>query len=92
MTTYYHYYKSPVGKLLLVGDGLNLNALGFPYGKMKRKSEVAWIKDGSTFKNTVDQLLESENKEEIAKKCFEFLKTRSELDLIGFENLDIFAH
>ena len=56
MTTYYHYYKSPVGKLLLVGDGLNLNALGFPYGKMKRKSEVAWIKDGSTFKNTVDQL------------------------------------
>jgi len=28
----------------------------------------------------------------IAKKCFEFLKTRSELDLIGFENLDIFAH
>ena len=56
MTTYYHYYKSPVGKLLLVGDGLNLTALGFPYGKMKRKSEVAWIKDGSTFKNTVDQL------------------------------------
>jgi len=37
-------------------------------------------------------ILKRENKEEIAKKCFEFLKTRSELDLIGFENLDIFAH
>ena len=43
-------------------------------------------------KNKLDQLLIRENKEEIVKKCFEFLKTRSELDLIGFENLDIFAH
>jgi len=43
-------------------------------------------------KNKLDQILIRENKEEIAKKCFEFLKTRSELDLIGFENLDIFAH
>ena len=43
-------------------------------------------------KNKLDQLLTRENKDEIAKKCFEFLKTRSELDLIGFENLDIFAH
>ena len=43
-------------------------------------------------KNKLDQLLVRENKEEIAQKCFEFLKIRSELDLIGFENLDIFAH
>ncbi len=43
-------------------------------------------------KNKLDQLLIRENKKEIAKKCFEFLKTRSKLDLIGFENLDIFAH
>ena len=43
-------------------------------------------------KDKLDQLLKRENKNEIAKKCFEFLKTRSELDLIGFENLDIFAH
>ena len=43
-------------------------------------------------KNKLDQLLTRENKKEIAIKCFEFLKTRSKLDLIGFENLDIFAH
>ena len=43
-------------------------------------------------KSKLDQILKRENKEKIAKKCFEFLKTRSELDLIGFENLDIFAH
>ena len=43
-------------------------------------------------KNKLDQLLKRENKDKIAEKCFEFLKTRSELDLIGFENLDIFGH
>ena len=42
--------------------------------------------------NKLDQILIRENKKEIAKQCFEFLKTRSELDLIGFENLDIFSH
>lgn len=40
----------------------------------------------------LDEILMRENKEEIAKMCFDFLKTRTELDLIGFENLDIFAH
>ena len=40
----------------------------------------------------LDQILKRENKEDIAKNCFKFLKTRSELDIIGFENLDIFAH
>ena len=56
MTTYYHYYKSPIGKLLLVGDGVNLNALGFPYGKMKRKVEATWSKDDIVFRKVVDQL------------------------------------
>ena len=43
-------------------------------------------------KSKLDEILKRENKEEIAKMCFDFLKTRTELDLIGFENLDIFAH
>ncbi len=43
-------------------------------------------------KNKLDEILKRENKEKIAKKCFEFLKTRSELDIKGYENLDIFAH
>ncbi len=43
-------------------------------------------------KNKLDEILKRENKEVIAKKCFDFLRIRSELDLIGFENLDIFAH
>ena len=43
-------------------------------------------------KSKLDEILKRENKEEIAEMCFDFLKTRTELDLIGFENLDIFAH
>ena len=31
-------------------------------------------------------------KEDIAKRCFDFIKTRSKLDLIGFDSLDIFSH
>ena len=40
----------------------------------------------------LDAILRREKKEDIAKQCFDFIKTRSKLDLIGFDNLDIFAH
>ncbi len=36
--------------------------------------------------------LEREGRMEIANKAFEFLPTRAELDLIGWEETDIFAH
>ena len=32
------------------------------------------------------------NRDKYAKACFEFLTTRADLDLLGFEHLDIFAH
>ena len=40
----------------------------------------------------LDAILKRERKEDIAKQCFEFIKTRSKLDIIGFDNLDIFSH
>ena len=40
----------------------------------------------------LDSLLKREEKEDIARLCFNFIKTRSKLDLIGFESLDIFSH
>ena len=43
-------------------------------------------------KKHLDKLLIRENKKKFATKCFEFLKTRSQLDLDGFEDLDIFSH
>jgi ribonuclease D len=40
----------------------------------------------------LDAILKREEKEDIAKLCFNFIKTRSKLDLIGFDGLDIFSH
>ncbi len=38
----------------------------------------------------LEKILARENKTQIAKKCFDFLETRTELDLIGLDN--IFEH
>ena len=40
----------------------------------------------------LDAILKRESKEDIAKLCFDFIKTRSKLDLIGFDSLDVFSH
>ena len=43
-------------------------------------------------KNKLDHMLEREQRKEIAKACFGFLPTRGQLDLLGWHDLDIFAH
>ena len=43
-------------------------------------------------KEILDQRLLREEREKLAAFCFEFLQTRANLDLIGFENEDIFSH
>jgi ribonuclease D len=40
----------------------------------------------------LDLMLKTHNRVDLAKKCFDFLSTRCELDLKGWENTDIFAH
>ena len=40
----------------------------------------------------LEEILLQENRLELAEKVFSFLKVRVELDLAGFEDLDIFAH
>ncbi len=40
----------------------------------------------------LNTILKREEKVEIAKQCFDFIRTRSKLDLIGFDSLDIFSH
>jgi ribonuclease D len=37
-------------------------------------------------------MLEREGRLELAKACFGFLPARAELDLAGWEDVDIFAH
>jgi ribonuclease D len=40
----------------------------------------------------LDALLIRENRREIAQACFDFLPARCELDLLGYDTPDIFAH
>lgn len=43
-------------------------------------------------KEKLDVMLKREGREEIFNACLKFLPTRAKLDLIGFEEVDIFAH
>lgn len=43
-------------------------------------------------KEELDRRLEREGRTDIARACFEFLPARARLDLIGWPELDIFAH
>ena len=52
-------------------------------------SDVLYLHD---LKRHLDRMLKRENRAELAQSCFDFLKTRCELDLLGWEETDIFAH
>jgi ribonuclease D len=43
-------------------------------------------------KAELEQRLEREGRTEIAQACFDFLPTRAKLDLLGWEDRDIFSH
>ncbi|MCV3769309.1 MAG: ribonuclease D [Wolbachia pipientis] len=43
-------------------------------------------------KEKLDLMLERENRKELAQKCFEFLPTRVQLDLMGWGDMDIFNY
>ena len=43
-------------------------------------------------KAKLDMMLAREGRTELARACFDFLPTRSRLDLEGWEETDIFAH
>ena len=43
-------------------------------------------------KARLDEMLEREGRAGLARKCFDFLPTRSALDLAGWDEMDIFAH
>jgi len=43
-------------------------------------------------KTRLDEMLAREGRTELARKCFDFLPSRSALDLAGWDEMDIFAH
>lgn len=52
-------------------------------------SDVLYLHD---VKRHLDRMLRREGRMELAEQCFDFLKTRCELDLKGWQEIDIFAH
>jgi len=52
-------------------------------------SDVAHL---HALKAALDTMLVRENRTQLAKACFDFLPARAELDLAGWEEVDIFAH
>jgi ribonuclease D len=43
-------------------------------------------------KKKLDEILERENRINIAHSCFEFISHRADLDLYGWQEIDIFKH
>jgi ribonuclease D len=52
-------------------------------------NDVAYLHQ---LKTVLDAMLEREGRAHLAQACFDFLPTRAELDLAGWDELDIFAH
>ena len=52
-------------------------------------SDVLYLHD---LKRHLDRMLKREDRMDLAQQCFDFLKTRCELDLLGWQETDIFAH
>jgi ribonuclease D len=43
-------------------------------------------------KAKLDAMLQREDRTGLAEACFQFVATRAQLDLAGFEDIDIFSH
>lgn len=55
-TLYYDYLDSPIGSLMLAGDGENLVELGFPDGRAARRHQQGWVRDSELFTECKRQL------------------------------------
>ncbi len=66
---YYDYLDTPIGVLLLAGDGESLVELGFPHGKAARRHQPHWIRRPGDFAECRRQLQQY------------FAGTRKEFDL-----------
>ena len=53
---YYCYFETPIGELLLAGDGDGLAMVGFPQGSMRRDPEPDWIYNEKPLDRACQQL------------------------------------
>ena len=57
-TTYYTYMDSPIGRLLLAGDGERLTVVGFSSGNKARGADTGWVRKDGCFAAVRQQLTE----------------------------------
>jgi len=57
-TLYWHEIDSPIGRLLLAGDGERLSHVCFQAGPRPRRPQEGWIADPAPFRDAVTQLRE----------------------------------
>ncbi|MEZ5491622.1 MAG: methylated-DNA--[protein]-cysteine S-methyltransferase [Gammaproteobacteria bacterium] len=55
---FYDYIETPIGSLMLAGDGANLVELGFPAGKGARRHHPGWVFKPEIFAAARGQLVE----------------------------------
>ena len=54
--TYYSWFESPVGKLLLAGTKAGLKLVSFSAGTRTKSADAGWREDSAVFTEVVDQL------------------------------------
>jgi methylated-DNA-[protein]-cysteine S-methyltransferase len=52
----YTYVNSPIGSLLLAGDGFHLHLISFPEGSRTRKPDTSWRRDDAIFGSVSEEL------------------------------------
>lgn len=58
----------------------------------QRRYAAADVLHLHAIRDALDAMLEREGREELARRCFEFVGHRAALDLGGWDDVDIFAH
>jgi ribonuclease D len=91
----HHGLKSLLSEILNIDISKQQQSSYWGADKLSKKqinyaaSDVLYLHD---LKDNISKMLQKEGKMKLAQKCFKFLETRSQLDLIGLENIDIFHH
>ena len=90
-----HGLKDLVSEILNVDLSKEQQSSDWGAGELTEKqlayaaNDVAYLHQ---LKTALDAMLAREGRTGLAKACFDFLPSRAELDLAGWEDVDIFAH
>ena len=89
-----HGYKDLCKELLDINISKNEQSSdwGGVLSKEQKKYAATDVLHLHKIKKKLDIMLERENRENIAKSCFEFISYRTDLDLHGWQDVDIFKH